>query len=78
MLPRNAVLWRCRRGSLELDVLLSRYLARCYDNAAADEQQQFQQLLHLEDSDLLHLLLGNATAPTALTNVVQRLRGLTP
>jgi antitoxin CptB len=78
MLPRNALQWRCRRGTLELDVLLSRYLARCYDGASAAEQQQFQQLLALEDSDLQHLLLGHALPPPALSAVVQRLRQLTP
>jgi antitoxin CptB len=50
--------WRCRRGTLELDLMLVRYLDRCYLEAASDEQQTFRELLELEDSDLLRYMLG--------------------
>ncbi len=50
--------WRCRRGSLELDLLLERYLENHYACANANEKKVFQQLLKLEDSELLPYLMG--------------------
>jgi succinate dehydrogenase flavin-adding protein (antitoxin of CptAB toxin-antitoxin module) len=47
--------WQCRRGTQELEQLLIRYLEREYLNATPAEQQDFQQLLDLEDSQLLEL-----------------------
>lgn len=51
--------WQCRRGTQELDNLLLSYLERNYANAPLSEQQHFQQLLDLEDSELLQLLFSN-------------------
>lgn len=54
----NKLRWRCKRGTLELDLMLQRYLDRRYLSAAADEKQAFLQLLELEDSELLRYLMG--------------------
>jgi antitoxin CptB len=54
----NKLRWRCRRGSLELDLILSRYLDTRYVSAARQEQQAFVGLLDLEDPELLQYLLG--------------------
>ncbi len=51
--------WQCRRGTLELDTLLLRYLDTRYPHATAEEQALFQALLLCEDGDLLDWLLGN-------------------
>ncbi len=50
--------WQCRRGTQELDKLLLSYLESDYANAPLAEQQQFQQLLDLEDSELLQLFFS--------------------
>lgn len=54
----NKLRWQCRRGTLELDVLLQRYLERCYSQADEQERRAFLQLLKLEDGDLLRYLMG--------------------
>lgn len=50
--------WQCRRGMLELDLLLGRFLEESY--AALDEAQQqaFARLLQESDQDLQGWLLG--------------------
>ena len=53
--------WQCRRGSLELDLLLERYLENQYLQATESERQQFVELLKLEDDDLLPALLSFLT-----------------
>lgn len=49
--------WQCRRGCLELDLLLKKYLENDYLNATPQQQSTFIQLLKLEDDELLPALL---------------------
>ena len=50
--------WQCRRGTLELDLFLSRYLETGYLSADDEERTEFIQLLKLEDTELLPFLMG--------------------
>nr|WP_225587505.1 succinate dehydrogenase assembly factor 2 [Methylomonas fluvii] len=50
--------WRCRRGTLELDLMLIRYLENRYLSADTTEQQTFLQMLELEDTELMRYLMG--------------------
>ncbi|MGZ4960597.1 MAG: FAD assembly factor SdhE [Methylomonas sp.] len=54
----NKLRWRCRRGTLELDRMLTRYLENRYLAADETERQAFQMLLALEDSELIGYLMG--------------------
>ena len=56
------VRWRCRRGNLELDRLLGRYLRVRYPVAPPEERAAFESLLRLEDPVLLDLLTGRSPA----------------
>jgi len=51
------LLWRCRRGLKELDVLLERFARRHYPSASAPERAAFEQLLELSDPELAACLL---------------------
>lgn len=51
--------WRCRRGTLELDLILLRYLDNHYLAADKAEQLAFQQLLALEDIELMRYLMAD-------------------
>ncbi|MEI7795575.1 MAG: succinate dehydrogenase assembly factor 2 [Methylococcaceae bacterium] len=53
--------WQCRRGSLELDLLLKQYLEGDYLHETEQKREQFAQLLKLEDDDLLPALLAFLT-----------------
>jgi antitoxin CptB len=52
------VRWRCRRGMLEMDILLARFIEQRY--AQMDERQRvaFDELLDLPDTDLWDLVRG--------------------
>lgn len=54
----NKLRWRCRRGTLELDLMLIRYLDMRYQDASGLEQQAFSRLLELEDTELMRYLMG--------------------
>ena len=53
--------WRCRRGLLELDLLLEGFLARGHGQLDPDEAAAFEALLTLPDPQLLRYLLGQDT-----------------
>jgi antitoxin CptB len=55
------LLWRCRRGMKELDVVLERYARAHLERATADERQVFAKLLDLPDPELAEYFLGHAT-----------------
>ncbi len=53
MNPHSKLHWQCRRGMLELDLLLKDYLDQHYPHANTQEQARFLSLLELEDTELL-------------------------
>ena len=48
--------WRCRRGMLELDIVLQRFVEKHFDTLAPAEMQAFNMLLALPDNDFWTLL----------------------
>lgn len=74
--PQRARLaWQCRRGMLELDLLLQDFLDIHYDALLPHEQRAFETLLTYPDQLLLEYALGRMMpADPALAHVVARLR----
>jgi len=50
--------WQCRRGMLELDLILQHYLDAQFDTMKPQEIQHFTQLLTQSDQTLLAWCLG--------------------
>jgi antitoxin CptB len=59
----RALLWRCRRGMKELDVLLARYAAAALPRADAAERRLLARFLARPDPELAGWLLGGETPP---------------
>ncbi len=57
-----ALKWQCRRGMLELDVLLTRYLENKYFQADEKERALFKNLLQMEDPVLYGWFTGQSEA----------------
>lgn len=67
--------WQCRRGLLELDILLGEFLDKCYPGLAEAQQSQFQQLLNCHDQDILAWLMGYLVPPEPnLKEIVEIIR----
>ncbi len=75
MLDRPRLYWQCRRGMLELDILLQGFLDTKFDALAAAEQHAFVELLDYPDAILLEYMLGRMI-PTdpRIANVVTQIR----
>jgi antitoxin CptB len=48
--------WRCRRGMLELDILLQRFVSKQFDALSLAELTAFDVMLALPDNDLWEAL----------------------
>jgi len=58
-LDARRMLWRCRRGMKELDLLLERYARSAHAQASAIERRAFAALLELPDPQLARYLFGH-------------------
>jgi len=65
--------WRCRRGLLELDIVLQRFMDRHYTQLSAAELQQFDTLLDLPDNDLWDMITARKEAEDKSLQPVLRL-----
>ena len=53
---RNRLYWKCRRGLLELDLVLTRFIPTLQD----EDLQPLQALLDLPDNDLWDIIIGRS------------------
>lgn len=56
--PRDRLHWACRRGMLELDVLLGNFLNEAYPRLSAEDQALFASFLTYPDPDLMAWIMG--------------------
>lgn len=54
--------WRCRRGLLELDIILLRFMDKHYAQLDEAGLQQFDTLLSLPDNDLWDMIAAKKMA----------------
>lgn len=54
----DRIRWQCRRGLLELDLVLSAFVERHFDRLDARQVELFKELLEQPDNDLLDLVMG--------------------
>ena len=64
--------WRARRGLLENDLLVSRFLERYAHGLAAAEADAFSRLMDLPEAELLDLLLGRVPLAPSLDGPAMR------
>jgi len=48
--------WRCRRGMLELDIVLQAFIAQSFDQLTMAELHAFDELLSMPDNELWQVL----------------------
>lgn len=67
--------WRCRRGMLELDLLLQAFVEKAYDKLGQEEKQQFRALLDFQDQELLEcLMLQKRPEDERLDDIIRKIR----
>jgi antitoxin CptB len=67
--------WQCRRGMLELDLLLNRFLDTGFAALDAGQRVAFNRLLAYQDQILYDWLMGHAVpADAAMRDLAGRVR----
>lgn len=76
LLSKNHLRWACRRGMLELDILLGDFVAKKhFDALSLDEKYVFQDLLLESDQDLHDFFLSQVKPKnSASENVIKKIR----
>ena len=75
MAELDRIRWHCRRGLLELDLVLGRFLETQLEALNPDEREAFKALLELSDNDLWDLVSGRSDPGNGLRGrLVSRLR----
>lgn len=62
--------WQCRRGMLELDLLLNNFVDKKIDVMTQQQKKTFELLLSYPDQTLLDLLLGNSVSSDASISAI--------
>jgi len=74
-LQQDRLKWKCRRGLLELDLVLERFLQREGRTLSARDAAAFDELLEQPDNDLWDLVIGRSDCVDArLHGILARLR----
>lgn len=71
----NRLRWQCRRGTLELDLVLTEFFDQRYSALTPDERLAFERLLHQPDAILQAWLFGHQKVDDKeLNNIVTKIR----
>jgi len=71
----DRIRWHCRRGMLELDLLLGTFVERQLGRLDAAEVEAFRALLEYQDQDLFDLVMGRAEPEDeSVRGVLERVR----
>jgi antitoxin CptB len=65
LMSKSRLRWACRRGMLELDVLLAPFVEEGYDGLSVAQQHDFERLLACDDPDLFAWFMGHAKSTDA-------------
>ena len=75
MSERSRLLWHCRRGIREMDILFREFIEQHYDELSDDDKQSFSKLLDEADLDILNWIMGKDTPNTdELKNIIAIIR----
>ena len=78
MAEARRLAWRCRRGLLELDLVLQRFVALEFTNLSRQELSALDALLALPDNDFWDLLVIDKAVITDLNtkNIILKIKSM--
>ena len=54
---KSRLLWQCRRGIKEMDIIFQDFINHSYDQLTDDEKNAFSRLLDEQDLDILNWIM---------------------
>tara|TARA_X000000368_G_scaffold373368_1_gene324320 strand:- start:105 stop:347 length:243 start_codon:yes stop_codon:yes gene_type:complete len=69
-MEEKEIIWKCRRGTKELDILMSNFYYKFYKSASKSQKSAFIKLLSLEDPIIYDLLLNKISSKDIAVNQI--------
>ena len=70
----SRVIWKCRKGIREIDILLSRYTAKVYPTLNSKQQDIYVEFIDLDTYEILDMLLKNKPCDLKFQKIEEELR----
>ena len=72
---KSRLLWQCRRGIKEMDIIFQDFINHSYDQLTDDEKNAFLRLLDEQDLDILNWIMGkDKPYDNELVNIINIIR----
>ena len=72
---KTRILWRCRRGIKEMDIVLQDFIKNSYDELNNENKSAFSKLLEEQDLDILNWVLGkDKPEDKTLIEIIKKIR----
>ena len=72
---KSRLLWRCRRGIKEMDIIFQDFINHSYDQLTDDKKNSFSRLLDEQDLDILNWIMGkDKPYDNELVNIINIIR----
>ena len=72
---KSRLLWQCRRGIKEMDIIFQDFINHLYDQLTDDKKNAFSRLLDEQDLDILNWIMGkDKPRDNELVNIVNIIR----
>ena len=76
-LNEKKIIWRCRRGIRELDVLFGKFLKTEFPQLKMSQKQAFVRLLEIQDPVIMDWLFSRSTSVDAeVADIILKLQAL--
>ena len=70
----SRVIWKCRKGIREIDILLSRYTAKVYPTLNSKQKDIYVEFIDLDTYEILDMLVNNKPCDQKYQKIVDELR----
>mgnify|MGYP001374922280 FL=1 len=70
----SKVIWKCRKGIREIDILLSRYTEKVYPTLNPQQQNEYVEFIDLDTYEILDILVNNKPFDKKYQKIVEALK----
>ena len=70
----SRVIWKCRKGIREIDILLTRYTANVYPTLTSQQQELYVEFIDLDTYEILDMLFNKKPYDKKYQEIVEALK----
>ena len=70
----SRVIWKCRKGIREIDILLSKYTEKVYPTLNSEQQDVYVEFIDLDTYEILDMLVNNKPCDKKYKKIVEALK----